>query len=59
MLIIAQAWLLADAIAAALNEGKSVAALSLPLGALLLVVLARGALAWGRALVADRSSVLA
>ncbi len=56
LLIIAQAWLLADVIATVLGAGKSIAALRLPLGALLGVVVARATMAWGRELVADRSS---
>jgi thiol reductant ABC exporter CydD subunit len=59
LLIIAQAWLLADVIASALHGGKGVAALSLPLEALLCVVLARAAVAWGRELLAHRSSARA
>jgi thiol reductant ABC exporter CydD subunit len=59
LLIIAQAWLLADVIAAALDGGKGVAALHLPLVALLCVVLARAAVAWARELVAHRSSARA
>lgn len=59
LLIIAQAWLLADVITAAFQRGQSVAALSLPIEVLLLVVFARAALAWGRELLADRSSALA
>jgi thiol reductant ABC exporter CydD subunit len=59
LLIIAQAWLLADVIASALRGGKGVAQLSLPLEALLCVVLARAAVAWGRELLAHRSSARA
>ncbi len=59
LLIIAQAWLLADLITAAFQHGESVAALSLPIELLLFVVFARAALAWGRELLADRSSALA
>ncbi len=59
LLIVAQAWLLADVIAAALPGGKSVAELSLPLEALLFVVLGRAAVAWVRELLAHRSSALA
>jgi ABC-type transport system involved in cytochrome bd biosynthesis fused ATPase/permease subunit len=59
LLIIAQAWLLAYVIAAALAGGKGVAALRLPFEALLVVVLARGVVAWGREVLADRSSALA
>jgi ATP-binding cassette subfamily C protein CydD len=59
VLIIAQAWLLADVIAAALHGGKSLAELRLPLEVLLLVVLARAAAAWGREVLATRSAALA
>jgi thiol reductant ABC exporter CydD subunit len=59
LLIIAQAWLLADVIAAALAGGRGLASVRLPLEALLFVVLARAAAAWGRDLLADRSSTLA
>ena len=52
LLIIAQAWLLADVIAAALGAGRGLAQLRLPLEALLFVILARAALAWGRDLLA-------
>jgi thiol reductant ABC exporter CydD subunit len=59
LLVIAQAWLLADIIAAALGAGRGVGALSLPLVALLCVVLARSAVAWGRELLAQRASTRA
>jgi ATP-binding cassette subfamily C protein CydD len=59
LLIIAQAWLLAEVIAAALAGGKGVAQLTLPLEVLLSVVLARATVAWGRELVAHRSSARA
>ena len=59
LLIIAQAWLLADVIAAALGAGTGVAGLMLPLAALLAVVLGRAAVAWGRELLAHRSSARA
>jgi thiol reductant ABC exporter CydD subunit len=58
-LIIAQALLLANLISSAFQDGSSLAALRGPLGALLLVVLARGGLAWGRELLAARSSARA
>jgi thiol reductant ABC exporter CydD subunit len=58
LLIIAQAWLLAYVIAAAF-AGKGLAQLTVPLVALLAVVFARGAVAWGAELVAARSSTLA
>ncbi len=56
MLIIVQAWLLADIIAAAFAGGKGIAALSLPFTVLLAVVVARAALGWGREVMADRAS---
>ena len=59
LLIIAQAWLLADVIAAALAGGKGLAHLRLPLEILLFVVVARAAAAWGRDVLAGRSSALA
>jgi thiol reductant ABC exporter CydD subunit len=59
LLIIAQAWLLADVIAGALGAGKGVAQLSVPLEVLALVVLARAAAAWGREALAERSSAQA
>jgi thiol reductant ABC exporter CydD subunit len=59
LLIIAQAWLLADVISAALSRGEDLTRLRLPLGSLLLVVLARAAAAWGRDVLANRSAALA
>jgi thiol reductant ABC exporter CydD subunit len=59
LLIIAQAWLLADIITAAFVGGRGIAALSLPLELLLFVVVARATLAWGREVLADRCSALA
>ena len=56
VLIIAQAWLLADIIAAAFAGGKGIAALSLPFAVLLAVVVARATLGWGREVMADRAS---
>ena len=58
-LIILQAWLLADIIAAAFAGGKGIAALSLPFTVLLAVVMARAALGWGREVMADRASARA
>ena len=58
-LIIVQAWLLADIIAAAFAGGQGIAALSLPFAALLAVVMARAALGWGREVMADRASARA
>ncbi len=59
LLIIAQAWLLADVISSAFTQGKGLAELRSPLEALLLVVIARAAVAWGRELLAARSSARA
>jgi thiol reductant ABC exporter CydD subunit len=59
LLIIAQALLLADVISSAFSSGKDLAQLHAPLAALLVVVLARGAVAWGRELLAARSSARA
>ena len=59
LLIIAQALLLADVISSAFSAAKDLAQLRTPLAALLLVVLARGAVAWGRELLAARSSARA
>ena len=59
LLIIAQALLLADVISSAFSSGKDLAQLRTPLAALLVVVLARGAVAWGRELLAARSSARA
>jgi thiol reductant ABC exporter CydD subunit len=59
VLIIAQAWLLADVIVSALQAGRGLGELRTPLEALLLVVLARATVAWGRELLAARSSALA
>jgi thiol reductant ABC exporter CydD subunit len=59
LLIIVQAWLLADVITGALTGGRGVAQPSLPLEVLLFVVIARAAVAWGREVLAHRSSALA
>jgi thiol reductant ABC exporter CydD subunit len=59
LLIIAQASLLAYVIAAALGAGTGVAGLTLPLAALLGVVLGRAVVAWGRELMAHRASARA
>ena len=58
-LVIAQAWLLADVISGAFAEGKHLDALRGTLAILLGVVLARAAVAWGRELLAVRSSARA
>jgi thiol reductant ABC exporter CydD subunit len=59
ILIVVQAWLLADIIAAAFAGGKGIAALSLPFAVLLAVVVARATLGWGREVMADRASARA
>ena len=59
VLIIAQAWLLADVVAGAFGGGQGIAALGLPLEALLAVVIARAIVAWGRDVLADRTSARA
>jgi thiol reductant ABC exporter CydD subunit len=59
LLIIAQAWLLAYVIAAALDAHTGVAGFTVPLAALLGVVLARAVVAWGRELLAHRASARA
>jgi ATP-binding cassette subfamily C protein CydCD len=59
VLIVAQAWLLADVVASAFHGGKGLAALDTPLLLLLLVVLARAAVAWAAELAASRSSAKA
>ena len=56
VLIVVQAWLLADIIAAAFAGGKGIAALRLPFMVLLAVVVARATLGWGREVMADRAS---
>jgi thiol reductant ABC exporter CydD subunit len=58
-LIIVQAWLLADIIAAAFAGRKGIAALSVPFTVLLAVVVARAMLGWGREVMADRASARA
>jgi ATP-binding cassette, subfamily C, bacterial CydCD len=59
LLIVAQAWLLANVVAGAFTDSASVAELRAPLLALLGVLLARAALAWGAELAAARSSARA
>jgi thiol reductant ABC exporter CydD subunit len=59
LLIVAQAWLLADVVARAFIDGRSLAQLSTPLTALLAVVVARAVLAWAAELAASRSSARA
>jgi thiol reductant ABC exporter CydD subunit len=59
LLIVAQAWLLADVVARAFLGGKGLAQLQTPLIVLLLVVLARATVAWVAELAASRSSARA
>jgi thiol reductant ABC exporter CydD subunit len=59
LLIIAQAWLIADVVARAFKGGAGIAQLRRPLGALLAVILARAAVAWGRDVLSHRSSARA
>jgi thiol reductant ABC exporter CydD subunit len=55
LLIVTQAWLLADVVSRAFLDGKSLAQLRTPLIALLLVVLGRATVAWAAELAASRS----
>jgi thiol reductant ABC exporter CydD subunit len=59
LLIVAQAWLLADVVARAFIGGGSLARLRTPLAVLLVVVVARAVLAWAAELAASRSSARA
>jgi ATP-binding cassette, subfamily C, bacterial CydCD len=59
LLIVAQAWLLADVVAGALSDGKSLEQLQAPLLVLLCVVVARAVVAWGAELAASRCSARA
>jgi thiol reductant ABC exporter CydD subunit len=59
LLIVAQAWLLADVVARAFIDGRSLAQLRTPLTMLLAVVVARALLAWAAELAASRSSARA
>jgi thiol reductant ABC exporter CydD subunit len=59
LLIVSQAWLLADVVARAFSSGKNVAQLQTPLAVLLGVVVARAVVAWGAELAAGRSSARA
>jgi thiol reductant ABC exporter CydD subunit len=59
LLILAQAWLLADVVAGAFRHGRGLAQLRTPLTALLGVVLARAAVAWAAELAASRASARA
>jgi thiol reductant ABC exporter CydD subunit len=59
LLIVAQAWLLADVVARAFLGGASTSTLRTPLIALLAIVLARAGVAWAAELAAARSSARA
>jgi ATP-binding cassette subfamily C protein CydCD len=59
LLIVAQAWLLADVVAGAFRHGRDLAQLRTPLSVLLCVVVARAAVAWGAELAASRASARA
>jgi thiol reductant ABC exporter CydD subunit len=59
LLIVAQAWLLADVISRAFIGGRSLAQLRAPIAALLAVVLARAAVAWAAELAASGASARA
>ncbi len=59
LLIVSQAWLLADVVAGAFSNGKSLAQLQTPLIVLLCVVVARAMVAWGAELTAARCSARA
>jgi len=59
LLIVAQAWLLADVVSRAFIGERSLVQLHTPLAVLLVVVLARAGIAWGAELAANRSSARA
>jgi thiol reductant ABC exporter CydD subunit len=59
LLIVAQAWLLADTVSGAVRGGRGLAQLRTQLVVLLGVVLARAVVAWGAELAASRSSASA
>jgi ATP-binding cassette subfamily C protein CydCD len=59
LLIVSQAWLLADVVAGAFSSSKSLAQLRAPLTVLLCVVVARAVVAWAAELAAGRSSARA
>jgi thiol reductant ABC exporter CydD subunit len=59
LLIVAQAWLIADVVSRAFSGGRGLAELRAPLAALLAVVVARAGVAWGAELAANRSSARA
>ncbi|HTA13977.1 MAG TPA: thiol reductant ABC exporter subunit CydD [Solirubrobacteraceae bacterium] len=59
LLIVSQAWLLADVVASAFSDGRDLAQLQTPMIVLLCVVVARAAVAWGAELAAGRCSARA
>ncbi len=59
LLIVAQAWLIADIVSRAFIDGKSLSQLQTPMVILLAVVLARALVAWGAELAASRASARA
>ena len=59
LLIVTQAWLLADIVSRAFIGGKSLAQLRAPMTALLAVVVARAGVAWAAELAASRTSARA
>jgi thiol reductant ABC exporter CydD subunit len=59
ILIVAQAWLLAEVVAGAFKDGRGLGELQAPLIALLCVVVARSAVAWGSELAAASCSAAA
>jgi ATP-binding cassette subfamily C protein CydCD len=59
LLIVAQAWLLADVVAGAFRHGRDLAQLRSPLQGLLCVVVTRAVVAWAAELAASRSSARA
>jgi ATP-binding cassette, subfamily C, bacterial CydCD len=59
LLIVAQAWLLAEIVARAFVDGDTLAGLRAPVAALLAVVLVRAVRAWAAELAASRSSARA
>jgi ATP-binding cassette subfamily C protein CydD len=59
LLIVSQAWLLADVVASAFSGGKSLAQLQTPLIVLLCVVVTRAVVTWAAELAAGRSSARA
>jgi ATP-binding cassette, subfamily C, bacterial CydCD len=59
LLIVAQAWLLAEVVTGAFRHGRDLAQLGTPLTTLLCVVLARAVVAWAAELAAARSAARA